>query len=82
MLYPLLSTFHDCFNLGSLMQFKFYIKSQMMFHCPLKGAEEFCVFMSECIFIQNTLPVEMAKVRSCVMQILVRSAMHLKLIYV
>ena len=64
------------------MQFKFHIKSQMMPHCPLRETEDFRMFTSEWIFIQNKLHVEMAKVRSHVIQKLLCPAMHLKVIYV
>lgn len=38
----------------------------------LKGAEEFCMFLSKCIFIQNALPAEIAKLK------LVWPPMHLR----
>lgn len=59
-------------------EFTFSHKCSFIFPADLKGAEEFCTFLSECIFIQNALHVEATKLRSWVMQHLVWPAVHLK----
>lgn len=47
-------------------------KCYSVIHVDLKGAEEFCMFLSKCIFIQNALSVDIAKLR------LIWPLMHLR----